>query len=982
MHKLFAFSSNSMHKFHIVFFYCFLVACNSGGSSSSTSSDAVKLSVNLPENSPLNGDELYIDVFDEQYLVSKDRPAALDMDIETLTDAYLMLSKREGDLTPTVYLFSSMLPGEKQAIIDPEETAISLIMNSIPRALLLQADEPSSIKSVIRENSKLFINEFVNKIEVNPYHLHLDNLENVYNATYMQAVQSSFNALQALELSRSNKSFSNSSYRSANYQVPEGLDLYVNPEYSHYGFRFDPIKEGNYVTGNISVTNDTSVYAFLTATDVVTNIEITPEPPTGIADLVFNENMLTPQQSFWGGYFSSKSQLDLLHRDAEINIITGGIKDLTEAEYTHGKTSAVQIRTLYSKILLPSLDTILELNSLALQKGVFGIMHNSGVFDTAIPLLYKGELNDAMNSVFDKLTENVTTDGTPIWPNPIVNEILNFATGVAVDKNAEYLAKIGLKLTAKKLTFWIWLYDMTAVFNDLNQLPAVITSTVRFPIDLADMKPKAINRRTGNTDQYEEITLSGHGFKTIQHSGGGEILEVITTGIDKDDKFVKELGYFAPSSLNMNEDGTSMTFSIPGDWLNEESTIENIEVAVNHHYMARDSLNRNIAHEITLPMAVDQDKFTIEIGGLTINAIDKSNVTGSETINISTTGMTEAVDFYTVFLKTNSGVLLQSEIKTLSNQTLSVQLPDVDDIEVGPASIFIQDSNGEKSNAESLTVIPEKVSFLPGTYNSSGEIELGMTQPQGLPNIVYTVNDATEQSYSAPITLQNKSIIRAWAIKKVNGIDYVSEKVEYIHSICEAGEDFINGMCIASCNRVCDNPILSNTLILPSSDDKHIIKMNFEKTFKYCTTKIEHPDYAEGKVTMFYLYTWDSKTAAEWDKIKADNGGELPYYSPTISPDSNYNAGTLEVIGTHTDKQVYLTPEPSINPNTSTIKYYTPEDYFGMIVYNYDLVSSSNKGDFLRVKIINDINNYTQEESLTILNPEVVEENGCYEGNN
>ena len=136
---------------------------------------------------------------------------------------------------------------------------------------------------------------------------------------------------------------------------------------------------------------------------------------------------LRPSKAFGGGYFSSKSQLDLLHRDAEINIITGGIKDLTEAEYTHGKTSAVQIRTLYSKILLPSLDTILELNSLALQKGVFGIMHNSGVFDTAIPLLYKGELNDAMNSVFDKLTENVTTDGTPIWPNPIVNEILNFA---------------------------------------------------------------------------------------------------------------------------------------------------------------------------------------------------------------------------------------------------------------------------------------------------------------------------------------------------------------------------------------------------------------------------------------------------------------------------------------------------------------------------------------------------------------------------
>lgn len=795
-------------------------------------------------------------------------------------------------------------------------------------------------------------------------------------------MQNSFNALQSLIATNSSSASGSTSYRSVDYQVPEGLDLYVNPEYSHYGFRFDPIKEGNYVTSSVTITNDTSVYAFLTATDIVTDIDITPEPPVGIADLVFNEHMLDPQQSFWGGYSSSESQLDLLHRDAEVKIITGGIKDLSEAEYIGGMTSAVQIRTLYSKVLLPSLDTLLELNSLTSQKIVFGIMHNSGVFDTAIPLLYRGELGQAVNSVFDKLTENVSLSGEPVWPNPVVNEILNFTLGASIDTNAKYLAKIGLKLTAKKLTFAIWALDMTSVFNDLNHLPAVITSTVSFPVDLADMEPKAINRRNGNTVEHEEVTLTGHGFKTIQHTSGGHIPVVSVIGKDEDNNQVDELELYAPSSLEINEDGTSMTFTIPGEWLNTESTITGIEVSVDHHYVARDSINRNILHDLTLPMESDKDKFTIDIGGLTISSIDQSRVQGSEIITITATGIEEQASFYSVYLKTYSGLLVQSGIKTLSDNTLVVQIPDFDDIEVGPASIYIQDANGEKSNAESLTIIPENVAFLPGTYDLSGDIALGITQAQGLPDISYTINGGVEQSYSAPITLPNESSLKAWAIKTVDGIDYASEKLEFVHSICDAGEDFVNGECVVSCNRVCDNPTFSNTVVLPSSDDKHMIRMNFESTFKYCTAEIDHPDYSAGKITMLYLYTWGSKTKAEWDEIKEANGGELPYYSPSINYDSNYNAGILEIIGTHTDKQIYLTPEPVINPNTSTIKYYEPEDYFGMIVYNYDSISSTNKGDFLRVRIINDIDNVTREQSLTILNPEVVEENGCYEGNN
>lgn len=136
MHRLCGFKSSSMVKCFLLLSYCFLIACNGGSSSSpasNPSSSDINVSVSLPEESPLMGESLSLDVYDEQYSVNK----PLGIIIENPTDAYLMLPQREGDLTPSVYLFSSLLPGETTVQINSEETAISLIMGAIPHSLLL-----------------------------------------------------------------------------------------------------------------------------------------------------------------------------------------------------------------------------------------------------------------------------------------------------------------------------------------------------------------------------------------------------------------------------------------------------------------------------------------------------------------------------------------------------------------------------------------------------------------------------------------------------------------------------------------------------------------------------------------------------------------------------------------------------------------------------------------------------------------------------
>lgn len=963
-----------------------ILGCNGDSSNnentSKHSNNSVKVSVNLPDDSPLSGERLNIEIYGNRYPVNEGSQLVLNTSIEEPSDAYLMLPQRDGDNVPSVYLFSTLLPGETEAIIDPKETALSLVLNGIPQSLLLAVEGGSKVKATIEENSQAFIQNFVRHISSNPYYLNTDNLNTVYDSVYLQAVQESYRALQSLLSSQPGKArISSPSYRSITHQVPEGLDLYVTPENSHHGFKIEPIKEGNHVTGKVSISNDTSLYALLSAKDLVSNIDITPAVPDLIAEIAFNEHLLEPQQSFWGGFRSSESELDLMHRDAEVKIITAGVKDLTENEYIAGVSSALQLRTIYSKILVPSLDSLLDLGGFSIQKGVFGIMHNSGVFDAAIPAFYNGEITKGLRSVFAKLTENVNINGTPVWPNPVVNEILNYTLGQAIDTNSAYFAKIGLKLTAKKVTFAIWALDMTAVFNDLKLLPSDLSSNVRFPVDLSGIEPTAIERRNGNTIAHQEVVLRGYGFKTLQHTSGGYFPIVYVDGKNAEEETIDTLELFPPSSLDMSDDGTNMTFTIPGNWLNAESKITSMDVSLQHRYVARDELNRNILHNITLPLDVDKDKFTIDIGELTITALDKSRVQGSDTLTLTATGIKEQIDYYDVYLQAGSGLLVETNIESLSGTKLTVKLPHYDELEVGPASVYIQDGSGARSNSENLIIIPEKVTFLPGAPDVVGDIELGLTQAQGLPDIIYTINGGVERSYSAPIRIQNETRIKAWATQTVSGTDYSSEKVEYYHSVCEAGEALVDGQCLAACNRVCDNPSYSNTIVLPSDDDKHMIRMTFEKTFKYCTSKIDHPDFTAGQVTMIYFYTWESRTRSEWDEIRAANGGELPYYSPSLSNASNFNRGTLEIIGTHTDKQVHLTPQAVINPNDSTIKYYAPEDLFTMIVHNYDGPASTNKGDFMRVLIINDQNTY-RETSLTVTNPEYVKENGCYEGDN
>ncbi len=989
----------------------FVIGCgggDSGDEAASTEPDpienpsnrTVQAHVKLPQDSPLAGEDLMLEVFDKQFEVGTEKAGQISGITEKVTDAYLMLPQRESDSWPTTYLFSTILPGEEETTLSAEETALALIMQAIPQELLLQAGESTQVKQTIRENAQAFIERFQKMIEEDPYFLYLDNLSNVHDETYLAGVQDSFDALKVLVKDKTDQlrtpaSFNRKAYNAAGYEVPEGMDLHVMPvQASIKAFYLKPVKEGAHVTGKISVINDTSLYGLATATDLVSGEELTSPLPSQLLDLAFSERLLPPQQSFWGAYASSESTLDVQHKDVIVDITTGALQGLSYEQFQQSTTRILMIRTIYSKMLIPSLDTVLGIGKVN-YRAAFGIMYNAGLFDNALPALYRGDIVEAMGLVFNGLME---------WPNPIVKELVSKKI---IDDIGSAAAKVGLKAASLKVTVFIWAFDMTAVFNDAVLLPANVVSTVNFPVDLISMTPKAISRRGGDTIKPEEITLNGFGFKVLQHITGGKIPSVNVQSKDGKGETVKEFMLWPP--LGFSDDGTEVKFSIPGEWLTASSKVETIAISLEHYYTERDSLGNNELRKVTLPLESNRANFTIQLGGMIISSLDKTKIQGNDELVLNVSGMSTDKDVYSVYFKTRSGGVVEATIKTLTQNELTLVVPHYDSMEVGPVSVYIENELGMQSNEPELTFIPEKVEFLSNEVNSYGELELGMTQPQGLPDIYYMLNGIPpEYNYSSPITIPDLTKITAYAEKKVDGVSYFSEEAEFTYQACEDGEELVNGQCESSCNRVCDNPIISDTVDISAHNGGHTLHMTLEENFKYCTEQIDHAKSPTGKVTMLYFYTWDSAhhnaeliyrsgATPSWDdsfdsnaveqhftEIKEWNGDAPPYSEPAIN---NYTRGVLSVTGSYTDAVVYSAKQAIFDGGGA--RYNRPESSFSMIVSNYGSPESykghisdnsdNQTGDFLHVKIESEadgqLNSY-----ITVINPEFLTEGGCYRG--
>jgi antitoxin component YwqK of YwqJK toxin-antitoxin module len=778
-----------------------IAGCNGGSSNSSgtTPGDETDISgvIELPESSPLQEDKLSIEVDDASYPVDSKQRVSLPTLGESPANAYLMLPQRESDEWPSVYMLSTLLPGEENTRIDSEGTAISLVMQAIPQELLLNAGSASEVKQSVRNNSLAFIDKFETMIEADPYTLHLHNLNNVYDEIYLGAVQSSLDALKALmptqdiELAISRTSTNtNTNYRSTSYDGPSDMDLHVvydDPAHTLLGLSVKPEKENNRIASYITLDNDTSLYVRPRIFDLVSGGEwYSADLPVGIISKAFDEHLLDPQQGFWGAYQSNEQSFEVEHRDVVVDFVTAGITGIEFDGYTESTTFALQLRTIYSKVLLPSINTVFSVKDVAIQP-VFGVLYNSGLFDKAAPALYQWELLEALGIVLDEMTSglNPTNPIAGSWPNPVINEILSLTANAALQVNSEQFAKMGLTLISLKATIAIWAADMLAVVNDARHIPSTVSATVNFPIDLLSMTPLAISRRDGGVIETEEVTLSGFGLKTLDHVDGRHIPEIVLSAKNREGELVDSAKFYPSNALNTNDPGTEIKFEVFGQWLNADSNVDTIEVSIDHIYTSRNLIGMNNVYEITVPPVSDQASFTIQVGAMVITSIDQERVQGNDELILSVSGMTTNIDDYTVYFRTHTGSIVHAAIHSLSQGSLALRLPSHENMEVGPISVYIENTEGIRSNEVALTFIPEKVEFISNGMNEFGQLELAMTQAQGLPDIRYVLNgSAPEYNYSAPISVSDGTTVTAYVIQRVYGQDYASEESEFTHSTC------------------------------------------------------------------------------------------------------------------------------------------------------------------------------------------------------
>jgi len=323
-------------------------------------------------------------------------------------------------------------------------------------------------------------------------------------------------------------------------------------------------------------------------------------------------------------------------------------------------------------------------------------------------------------------------------------------------------------------------------------------------------------------------------------------------------------------------------------------------------------------------------------------------------------------DITKVYFVDSAGVKKEGVIHTISLSDSSVIVDIPSGLQVGKVSIYAVRTDSTESNAIILPLLPKHVVATPDSQSFIDNIQITLTQEDNK-DIYYTIDGGAEQFYSSPIRLTadnaqyNYFILNAYARVTVEGIAYDSKITTYNYTPCGADEALVDGVCLSSCNKVCANPTISNAISFPAHRGTFDITLTFAENFKWCTQERDDNSSLNDEITMLYFY-------------KTDGSGT---YSQPAS--SAYTFGQAALNVSYDSFNISMSPLPDYN--SFTVKYYTPEDSFGMSVKNYDTLSEYNEYDFLWVYVDVTGEDVEDKERRTIINTEFIESNGCYEGN-
>lgn len=793
------------------FFVLFFFGCDSGGSSSKNTQTgggvfvdwqenavSVQGHVNLPESSPLSMSEVEIDLFETS--TSPDKNGYLEFKTPNgqIAEAYIMLPARSGESLPTIYLYTTILPGETDIDFGVEETVISLLMSRISQQYLLDAGTPAQVKQTIRDHGAAFINEFAAKLESDPYLLRTSNLENVYTPVFETAADDCRDALM-LEASGSNGLMLMSAARASS----NGSQLHVLPQQEQHDFIVyedttgllgldtwaDLEDAGGTMTGQLKIENDTMLFAHFRINDLLTHAEITDLNPeggiSGMIGMAFNPDILGPQKGWTRLWWAGTAKKDVDFKSTKVTVYTPKLSygdSATAAERQIGgglafRTGATALMTVVSNFVPIGEDG---------WEHWFVAMNESGLLTAAYDKFAYGDIRGGVETLFWTFCDGTVMESflkdyvakyleKKLDANKITSQFLNKFNSV-VKKTP--IAKIGLAI------------DIIKLADDYSLIPGQVDfHRVEFPLNLTDAAPNPVTK-VGPDEPLPRITITGMGLGDVYFNGEMHSPQVYLEAEDTKGK-EKLLNIDKKDIFAANE---YLWFDLPREWAEIGSNIVGpIYLNVVHSFIDEHGVDELIRLE--LPHEDHEGLFALSFdSAVTITAVTEPKPVRGEEITLIGQGFSVLTNNNSVYFTDHTGTYVSANVLMASSATLDVVVPD--GLEFGPMTVEVELNDDSVSNEFPLSLHPKPVwaDEEAGTHFED-RLAVRFMQEEDC-DIFYSINSGGVKKYTGgTVEIDETSHLYPFARVKVDGVNYDSAIGDFFYYKCTADEELINGEC-------------------------------------------------------------------------------------------------------------------------------------------------------------------------------------------
>ncbi len=805
--------------------------CSGGGGSSSSTDTTVTLSplldttaeVTFPENSPLDFSNASITLADEEISISSTNTASVSVYADRLNQLSIFLPSRDGGESPTLYLTTTVVPGERNIRLNVEETAIALIMAALSAEYTDNVQTASYTKYIVSKHAADFVSAFRSALADDPYMLRADNLPTLLSSLLADSYAAAINAADS-ELGTTFNSLTTTSvaplanlYEPVVYEEDFGNFILKSDALPPFG-GLTLIPPNSLTSEELVLLNGSMIPVLTRITDTSSDIVI-KDIPAAFADQAFSGDILSPSSGPFGLQLPNWENINSGNKNLLVEIYSPGLRDITNSHYsdTGSPSAALLARAVFSSAILPVIGAVVpgvsgDSNTIAndVAEVIFSTLYSAGAFEHILYYWPQGEYVTGLEKTYNSLSNAALMSA-------IINKLIEKEL-LKPETTAKLIALLAVKFTAAEYAIASAAISINSLTHGLLNTPSKVTFQVVYPVGLHDLYPTSVEKlpsdqvSSGNT---QDFVLSGHGFSPVEFNGDTyyATLQLEAFAADGTSLGYNTLGNgeYTRQPCGTECTGDAIIFRLPDYLLDQSTNAHHVEITLHHYYIEPGYLADytdwfNDLESISLPVFDSaRKKYTVYLTqDVEITAIEPSVVTTGSAVTITGTGfasgsgeLTNEVlftdyngDLFAGYLSSES----DTEIRTDVDEDIDLNDHDTESYRhIGSGSVYVALSDGSESNAVLIQVVPKTVTFSPepviGDMTDRGTL-ISLNQVNGLP-VYYSQDGGPLIEYSAPIEITSTTTISAHAQLTVDGVIYPSAITSRSYVSCLEGQTYI-----------------------------------------------------------------------------------------------------------------------------------------------------------------------------------------------